>query len=184
MKPTLRVLVLAFLCWGCAAHLTYINDYPMSSATFSTHDGLMRGLIPDGWFISREDTLVPTLDAWLVKNDFSASISLRELSVDPATSRKIREDGLEFLAKLSMKFHDTPEARAVLFTQPNVFELKGNKYCEYEIRNLEVHPRIIVFSAGEKYFECEARAAKSGWSEPELHQLFRAQQSVLASLSR
>ncbi len=168
--------------WGCRAHLTYVNDYPMSSTTFTTRDGALRGLIPQGWFRSHEDTLTPTLDAWLVKNDFSASISLRILSVDPFTLQIIRKEGLEFLAKLSMKFHGTADAKAVTFSEPNVFEFKENKYCEYELFAPDRHERIIVFAAGEKYFECEARAAKGGWSEADVRQLFRTQQSVIASL--
>jgi hypothetical protein len=183
VKFILHVLFLSLLVWGCRAHLTYINDYPMSTATFVTRDGLIRGAVPEGWFISHEDTLVPTLTAWLVKNDFSASISLRELSVDPATARQIKNDGLDFLAKLSMKFHEAPAGRNVSSTQPNNFEMKGIKFCEYESGGPESRSRVIVFSASGRYFECEAQAAKSGWSEKDLNQLFRIQQSVIASLS-
>ena len=183
MKTFFRILFFSLLMWGCRAHLTYVNDYPMSTTAFVTRDGLMRGMIPQGWFISHEDTLVPTLDAWLVKNDFSATISLTVLAVDPLTSQTVQKEGLGFLAKLSMKFHEIAGSKAVTFSQPNVFELQGKKFCEYEIFGPDFHQRVVVFPAGQKYFECEARAAKNGWSEEEIHQLFRTQQSVIASLS-
>lgn len=183
MKSLSRFLLLTLLVWGCRAHLSYINDYPMSTTTFVTNDGMVRGSVPEGWFVSHEDTLVPTLTAWLVKNDFSASISFRELSVDPVTGRDIQKKGLELLARLSMRFHETAGTKSVPPPHPNTFELMNNRFCEYEIGGPDSRSRIVVFSARGRYYECEAQSAKGGWSENDLHQLFRIQQSVVASLT-
>jgi hypothetical protein len=183
VKTGLYVVFLSLLLWGCRAHLAYINDYPMSTKSFTTRDGNLRGLVPQGWFFSKDDTLTPALSAWLVKDDFTASISLRELSLDHIARERVQKDGLGLLATLSMKFHDEPGTDSIPSTQFKSFELQGKKFCDYEFRRPETRSRIIVFAIGGRYYECEAQPARKGWREEEINQLFRVQQSVIATLS-
>ncbi len=183
MKSPYRLVIISLLLWGCRAHLAYVNDYPMSNVAFSTRDQNLKGLVPQGWFSSRDDSLTPTLAAWLIKDDYSASISIRELFLDPITTRQVQNEGLEFLARISMGFHSERLTEKSPAWQPTTFEMKGRKFCHYEILTKQSQSRVVVFSAGGRYYECEAQPAQPGLDEKQIKELFRIQQSVLASLA-
>ncbi|HUN66080.1 MAG TPA: hypothetical protein VMW43_08245 [Bacteroidota bacterium] len=180
MARALCALLLLALA-GCSSPPPPDHDYPMGPLTFAVRGSSLHGTIPAGWFVPASDTLTPALDAWLVREDFSASISLREISPDAESRRRIAKEGMILLASMSMAFRDAgtiipPSA------PPSVFRIHEREFGRYETDNSGCLGAVVVFTHGGKYYECEARQHKQGLGEEDMAQLRRAQLAVLFSL--
>lgn len=163
----------------------YNNDYPLTedfayslSADFSVN-------IPEGWFTS-EDNECKCIDLWLIREDFSATISfvpLDFLSSNPAN--QLEEDLLKEavlysktrrMAKLQENFHP--------YETDEYFKLRGNQYAAYQYIGDEGLPiRVVLFSYNGAYFEVSAVPSQqvgSGVVNPS--DLFRIQQTVISSI--
>ena len=173
-------IVLTFILASCAAKLPYSTDFPLTQKSFHSRDGLLTGKIPQGWFSSTEDTLAPSLQVWLVRDDLFASISIKELKLDSSTKQQVEKEGLELLARISSGFNsDAPNIKI----EPQEFKLRGKAFCSYELNYDNIKKRVVVFSINWKYYECTAGTLKGSWSAFELSRMFTAQQTVLASIS-
>lgn len=174
-------LLFALFLVSCATKLPYSINYPLTQQTFSSRDETFFGLVPHGWFASSVDTLAPALLVWLVREDFSAVLTVRELHLDQLSSKRVDKDGLRLLASISMAAHNE-SSQAHSTQSPAEYSLKGKTFCSYEVNENDVQKRIVVFSAKRKYFECEALPIKGSWSRENVTELFSAQQAMLASL--
>lgn len=181
MTKNVACCFLAILFVSCAASIPYSSDYPLTQESFRSRDGILNGRVPQGWFSSTDDTLGSALTAWFIRDDLSASLSLKELKLDRLTSQRVTSEGLKLLAHLSALFHVTQNAIPEI--KPEEFEMQGKKYCAYECGLDRDKCRIVVFAAGGKYYECEARAVKGTWSTNDFNSIFSVQQTLLASLS-
>jgi hypothetical protein len=173
-------LFLSFLGIACAVHYPYVSDYPLTPEVFRTRDGTLTGRVPHGWFCSTDDTLAPALIAWLIKDDFSAALSIRELKLDPLTMKSVQDEGLALLASISYGMNG--DGISMRDDRLQEFSYAHQHYVGYEIGSGIQSRRVVVFSSGGKYYECEIRAISGTWTPPELTRLFTIQQSVLASL--
>ena len=176
------VLFLSLLLVSCAARLPYSYDYPLTNQTFFSRDGSFYGLVPQGWFASTGDTLAPALAAWLVKEDFSASLTLRELQLDQLSSKRVEKEGLELLANISIELHRGDSPMTELVIPPKEYTMHDRKFCGYEVHNGDRQNRIVVFSARGKYYESEAIQLKGQWQWEDAMKLFMAQQAFLYSI--
>jgi hypothetical protein len=131
MKYRIILLFLSIVFVSCAAKIPYASNYPLTSQYFHSHDGMLSGRIPQGWFSSAEDTLAPSLMVWLIKEDFSATIVLKELKLDSLTVQHVKKEGLELLARISLRFQAEYNSSQILTLQE--FEIRGKKYCGYEV---------------------------------------------------
>jgi len=182
VKHPLGLVLLSLVLASCAGTLPYAADYPLTTETFLSRDGLLGGRIPRGWVFSSVDTLTPALLAWLVKEDFSASLSLQELHLDRLSSERVGSEGLSLLARMSLQFQSDP-AGAQLTAGPKEFKTGGKIFCGYEILAGGERKRVVVFAARGRYYECRAAPLKGLWSDAELARLFEAQQVMLSSLT-
>ena len=181
MKQYVVSLLAALLSISCAASLPYGIDYPLTEQMFRSRDGVFRGRIPKGWFSSTEDTVIPSVVAWLVKDDLSAAIGIRQLTLDPLSTSRVVKEGLELLAHISAGLHRSEGAQ--VSASPKSFEMRGTKFCSYEVSNGGSFRRIVVFTARGRYYECDAVPVKSPGSAGDLAKMFTAQQTLLSSLS-
>lgn len=182
MSRSSVVIILAFLIASCTASLPYATDYPLSENVFRSRDGNFGGNVPRGWFDSSDDTLAPTLLMWLIREDFSAALTVQELRLDRLSLQRVEREGLPLLARISAGFHPADKSVIPSSLELKEFELGGNKFCSYELPVSEGRSRVVVFGAKGKYYECEAHTLKGRWTGDELVRMFTAQQSVLASL--
>jgi len=181
-KHSTVVLFLSLLFVSCAAKLPYSFDYPLTNETFFSRDGSFYGLVPQGWFASTGDTLAPALSAWLVKEDFSAVLTLRELQLDQLSSNRVEIEGLELLANISVATHNGDSSITELVIPPKEYTMHDRKYCGYEVHNGDRQERIVVFSAKGRYYESEAIQLQGRWQRDETMKLFMAQQALLFSI--
>jgi len=180
MVRTTCAILLALFLWSCAATLPYAADYPLTGEHFHSNDGVLTGTIPKGWFYSTDDSVDASLAAWLIKQDFSAVLLIRELSLDRETSREVEREGMTFLATTSAGLH--LDAAGESSIQPQEFELHQVRFCGYEVPGHAGRIRVVVFTVRGRYYECEARPVKGRWTDDELKRMFSAQQSLLSSL--
>jgi hypothetical protein len=172
-------LLLALLLASCAATVPYSTEYPLTPALFHSRDSAFSGRIPAGWFSSTEDTLAPALAAWLIREDYGATLAVRELRLDRLSQANVKSDGLTLLAKLNAAFeHHSAEMREV-----KEYKIGGKQFCGYEYGPSDSPGRVVVFAAGAKYYSCTARRVRGTWSKSDFTALFSAQESVLGSLT-
>ncbi len=180
-KETLAAVLLAFLCGACAASLPYAVDYPMTLETFHSRDGVLTARVPQGWFSTTSDTLAPSLVAWLIRDDFSATLAVRELKLDRLAARQVEREGLKLLALVSSGMHGETSSGPPQALRE--FEMQGKKFCSYELQSGKVRTRIVVFAARGRYYECEAQPVKGIWSADDVARMFTAQQTLLWSMT-
>lgn len=180
--------VLAFIMHACAAaevRPLYNSDYPLTedyayslSADFSVN-------IPRGWFTS-EDNECNCIDLWLIRDDFSATISFTPigfLNTNSAaqTQEEIIKEAVLYskaqrMAKLQENFRP--------YETDEYFKLRGNQCAAYQYIGDEGLPiRVVLFSYNGKYFEVSAVPSQqvgSGVVNPA--ELFRIQQTVISSI--
>lgn len=174
--------LVCFFLISCAAPLPYSLNYPLSNEPFFSRDGSFYGLVPEGWFVSSGDSLAPALSAWLVKEDFTAVLTIRELHLDPLSSAQVERKGLILLANISIAIHSADSSITAIVVPPKEYSMQGRKFCSYEVYNGDIQKRIVVFAGKGKYYESEAVTTKGAWLWDDLVRLFTAQQAFLASL--
>ncbi|MBI1805253.1 MAG: hypothetical protein HY033_10600 [Ignavibacteriae bacterium] len=176
-------LALSMFMMACAGSLRYSSDYPLRSETFRSRDSAFSGRVPQGWFASSDDSLAPAFVAWLIRDDFSATLAVRELLLDQLTVKHIRKEGLNLLARIDVGLREnTKDKQSGFVVEPKIFEIGGRKFCSYELMEGTVKTRVVVFEAKEKYYECEAKPSKEKWTQEDLMLLFTAQQTFLSAL--
>ena len=183
MKQNAVLLVLSFLLASCAASLPYATDYPLTKESFRSRDGVLKGQIPQGWVSASEDTLAPALMAWLIKEDFSATLAVEELRLDARSRRRVEEEGLKLLAHLSLSFPQRTLSQPKVLDPPKEFNMRGKQVCSYEVESGGERRRVVVFSAKGRFYECKAIAVKGKTSPQEVVRLYTAQQTLLSSLT-
>jgi hypothetical protein len=182
VKQYLLFLFLGFLFASCAtSSLPYTADYPLTDQLFHSRDRMFSGKIPRGWFSSTDDSLGSAVNALLIKEDYSATLTMKEIKLDHLASERVQNEGLKFLARLSTLFKQErgPDTELIM----TEFELRGKSYCGYERMLGEITTRVVVFTTKGKYYECEIQLMKKRWSGEETKQMFTLQQTVLASLA-
>lgn len=177
------VLLFALLVAGCASSLPYASDYPLTDEVFRSRDGVLAGKVPKGWFSSTDESVAPALLAWIVKEDFSATLALSAIALDAESDRQVGKDGLALLARISFALQRGISSTASMTAEPREFDLSGKKFCGYEITDGGTRKRIVVFGARGKYYECIAMSSHPGPGADEATRMFNAQQTLLASLS-
>ena len=177
MASTLLLIFLSLLVCSCGTSIPYKPDSPMQTTRFTARDGAFSASVPQGWIVS-DDSIAPELSAWLLREDLAAGIAIRELHPDKMTQERISHEGMKLLASISAGFHEN----AAVTVEPKEFDMRGRKYCSYELDKGANRQRLVVFQSGNRYFECEAAAVKGEWRPSEIDKLFSVQQSVLSSI--
>ncbi|MBI5021496.1 MAG: hypothetical protein HZB59_08680 [Ignavibacteriales bacterium] len=179
MRLIIPLFIITFLS-GCAVKLPYLSTYPLSEQYFHSRDGTFYGNVPVGWFSASDDTLGPAVVVWLLKEDFTCTITVNELKLDHFSRNLIAKDGLDILAKLSAAAYgkDIPDSDF----EPMLFRLRAKDFCSYELPKNDETRRIVLFEAKGRYYECTAYKLKGEWSEEDFKNLFTVQQSVLGSI--
>ena len=180
MINKLGIPLLAFVIASCAASFTYTTNSPMTDTVVRSRDGVLRGKIPQGWFSATEDSLGSAATLLLISDIGGTTITVTPIILDILAFEHIQSHGLPLLAGISASSRS--EEPGAVTTEPQEFELRGRKFCSYEITKGPARSRIVVFSVKGKYYECEARGGENGISSERVVRLFTAQQSFLSSL--
>ena len=181
--PTL-LLSAALIAFSCASRPPDASTYPLLATSVQTADGALIARIPMGWNSPPSDTLPSGVDAWLVSDDRAAFMALREINLDRPTGQRVRQEGLELLARLSIAFRsDSAHAAASVPVKASV--LNDLKVCSYELATAGEWKSVIVMTLKGRFYECEANVA--GGTAEVTRRVSEAQKAFcisLATLSR
>lgn len=175
------LLAAGFLSCSAPAHRA---EVPLTRETFQSSDGILQGFIPQGWFASTDPELTPHLLAWLVRDDYGATLSFQEIRVDPKTAQEIDKTGLALLAEISFRLKKAERPSAYLTAPPRMQSSGEKKSCRYEYIPEEGAARtaVIVFRADSRFFESSASSTRATETPEEYQQLLDVQEAVIASL--
>lgn len=180
MKKYLSIIIFVFMisCGGGIASI-YQRDYPLSKEMAYSKTSNLYVNLPSGWF-SAEDNEYNRTDLWIVKNDYSESITFRKMNLDETVQKEIDGNGLDKITFYSKTFTKVKLGKDFSnFSNEEVFEMNGKTFAAYEYLNKNHIPvRVVVFRQYDKYYESEAISKTSG----NVQELFKIQNSVLSTI--
>ena len=162
MKSGRSFALLATIAFSSCTTGTYRSEVQLSNTTFESSDGLLKGQVPEGWFVSTDSEIAPHLAAWLIRNDYGAALTFQEIRLDEASAQYVAEEGLRYLADVSFHLKLAEESDAFLVTKPTESSIRGKSFCSYEYNS----PRnggavsIAVFRSGRRFYESSAYPLK------------------------
>ncbi len=151
----------------------------------STSDGALRVLRPEGWLRTSDPKNAPSILLWLVREDYSASLSFSPIKMDPGLYQTLRKENLTAVAKVSLSLKERNAEDSVTIVQPvELFKVGGRICAAYEYRIAAAEPviRVVVFDTGSRFMECVLYPASVSVTPAENRRLFELQQAVLSSL--
>lgn len=163
----------------------YVAAAELTKDYVAAKDGSLRVLRPEGWQKTSDPKNAPGILLWLVREDYSASISFTPMKMDPALYQTLKKEGQEAVAKVSLSLKERIAEDSVTVVQPvELFKVGGRICAGYEYRVGAAKPviRVVVFDAGSRFMECALYPATVSVTPAENRRLFEVQQTVLASL--
>lgn len=200
MKPLFLLLLLSTILAACSGgeetstardeeamprKYRYGAGAALSADVVSTPDGTLRVRRPEGWVRTSDPKNAPSILLWLVREDYSASISFAQIRMDPALYQTLTRDNITAVAKVSLSLKERSAEDSVTVVQPvERFRVGGRICAAYEYRLAAASPviRVVVFDTGSRFMECAMYPATGTVTPEENRQLFEVQQSVLASM--
>ena len=145
-------LAVSLLAMSCAS-TSRVPDF-LSREYFTSKDGLVRYRLPLGWLNASDDPPSSSDIIWLVRDDFAATISMKEVVVDEQTRREIDRSGLGRIAELTLAL--VSGERGVNVVNPPVSGWShGMRVCRYEYAtgSSSDTASVILIDNGEKVYE-------------------------------
>lgn len=123
---------------------------------------------------------------WLIKDDYSGSITLQEIQLDSSTRSRIKKDGLQLLCEISNSFKKESADDYYLSREPELFIMNEKQYCGYEyyFDNTSKRIRVVIFQVGEKFYECSAIPLTGVWFDKDLREMYNAMHAFINTFGR
>lgn len=175
-------LIILVSCTGTSS--LYNDDYPLTTDAVKSKPGNIAVNIPKDWF-SADDNKENKIDLWLIKDDYTATISFIPVNVEENDGTRFANSSLDKIkeySKLSQKLAHLNNYIDML--KDETFELNKTKISTYQFAGKDgVAYRCALFKIGDQYYECTA-AAKPPHSKEKLNEIFSAQNAVLKSIKK
>lgn len=182
-KNFVRLIIFFFIfLFSCSGPSSLYNfDFPLTSDVSVSRTTELQVNIPRGWFTA-EDNKDEKIDLWLIKDDYSATISFVRINPDEETLNSSSQNALKKIKEYSKlnnqlahrdKFIDLlkNESFEVNDMDMEVYQFAGSKYLY----------RVVVIPYKNVYYECSASIVP-GQSKEEITKVFTTQNSVLQSI--
>jgi len=183
-KILLLILILVLSGCGSSFNSLYESNYPLTSHRIFSRAGTLSVKVPEEWFAA-EDNEKNIFDIWLVKNDYSASMSLVPLNIDEKISEEISISGVEGLLQISKSFRKLESSFGYAETlSSEFFEYNGIEYASYQyLKNNNLKERVIIFLYHRVPYELTVSCEISEMCDDQfMHELFIIQNAVLLSI--
>ncbi len=174
----LALLITALLWPGCGAPPP---APPRLSPSYNiSRDGFLHYRIPIGWYDVTADSQSHGNAIWLLRNDYTATITVNEIRIDQSARSELAQQGLSTLARLTM-FLSSKDKGALLQKPPEDFMLHDRRCCSYEL----VMPgngdilRTVLYDVGGKVY---AVAALRGGNAKDAAELGAVQMAFVEGL--
>ncbi len=186
IQKVFTLFLLSILFSFCASAPYYSYNYPLTSELVYSSDKSLNALLPYGWFATNNNSNAKLFLFWLIKEDYSGSITLQEIYLDTSIQGRIKSDGLKLLAEISNGFKKESSDDYFLSKEPELFMMNGKEYWAYEYYadNTSKRIRVIVFQIGEKFYECSAVPLTGVWFEKDLKEMYEAMHAFVNSFGK
>ncbi|MFH1197220.1 MAG: hypothetical protein V1720_16095 [bacterium] len=157
------------------------SNYTLTNEIITAKSSGLTMRVPQGWF-SAEENENKIIDAWLIKDNYSASISLVPLSFDEQIKNKYDIDDLTGVLNISQLFKKAETGSTYKETgETEFFKLNSIDIAAYQFLGKDTQKiRVAIFQYDNQYYEFTAMPANGkNISEQEL---FGVQNSVLSSI--
>lgn len=153
-------------CWPIALSLfmiacasgPHVSVSHFSQEYSTSRSGGLRYRLPDGWLNSSDDAPSPNVLIWLVRADFAAMLSVREVMIDEETRSEITRSGLERLGDLTLSLSSSGSGISIV-QRPTLSAIGGLKACSYDYAEAGSKDRvhIILMDTGNRVYEVSTR---------------------------
>lgn len=182
LKLIISVILLLFLFSCSSSTSIYKSDYPLTSDIANSESQTLTVNIPKGWFTA-DDNQENKSDLWLVRDDYSATISFTPIIFDEEIKDRYGNSNLSEIvnySKLSQKLAHLNKFIDLLKNES--FEMNGIKFNSYQFAGKQGNLyRVVVFEYGDHFYECIA-VIKPPQSAEKKNEIFSTQNSVLNSI--
>ena len=112
-------------------------------------------VLPEGWTDITFKSNNPSVLLWIVNQDYSASMVLREFQADDSTKKILLKEDACFMANISLrlKLADDSVQRRITRTPETVSKLSNS--CTYVYDENGLLRRVIVFNKQNRMYELE-----------------------------
>ncbi|MGE5350720.1 MAG: hypothetical protein ACM3P0_01465 [Acidobacteriota bacterium] len=159
-------------------------DYPLTNDTVYSASSDLTFRVPRGW-TRAESGDNKSLDLWLIRKDFSATMNLVALNADSIFKAQAVEDSLLFALNYSRQLKiNRMGAGYKPVREDEYFNFNKKKFGAYEYEGTEGLPvRVVIFTYKGRYFEFSAVPTQTvGQIKVDPKDLFRVQQSLIATV--
>jgi len=116
-----------------------------------------------------------------MRNDYSGSIIINEITLDAAARQVVRNDGLLRLAQLTISL-SSENGGATVLQPPDIVMVNGWKLCAYEVLTASMDVvRVMLVDTGAHVYEVRA-LAEGKQRNASTAEIFSAQQNFVKSL--
>lgn len=178
MKKNISLLILLFVtaCGGGDLYINHYDELLTREKAYSKTSNIYVEL-PIDWFTA-EDNECNCTDLWLVKKDYSASITFKKINIDDQSLLQSEPDKIAEYNKLFLRAKIGNGFKG--FSGEEIFELNGKNFSAYEYENEKDQlVRVVVFKHYDKFYECEAVTKNAAVKDD----LIRIQNAVLSTLN-
>jgi len=165
-------------CGGGNASI-YNSDYPLTNEIAKSKTSKLSVKLPAGWYAA-DDNENNFIDLWLVKSDYSATLSFIPLNVDPEAVKEADKSELESVLNISKTFKKAKYGTSLkAFTNEEIFKINNDEYGAYEYTDSQNRLiRVVLLKFNNKYYELTAIPVKN----QDAQELYKIQNSILSSL--
>ena len=181
MKRFALIICTVALC-SCSTGINSVSttNYPLSNEKAYSKTSNIYVDLPDGWFVA-EDNECNCTDLWIVKDDYSASISFRKINLDEETLNNLSGNKTEKVAGYCKIFIRTKLGESFdKFFNEETFHLGEKTFTAFRyVNDKNQTVRAVVFKHYDDFFESDALSNGLG----DLNDLFTIQNAVLSTLN-
>jgi hypothetical protein len=177
------LIILTFLSFaGCGGGNSsiYSFDYPLTNETAKSKTSKLSVKMPSGWYTA-DDNENNFIELWLVKNDYSATLSFIPLNMDQETLKEdTGKSELETAISTSKTFKKAKYSSTLkAITNEEIFTIDTNQYGAYEYTDSQNRlVRVVVLKYNNRYYELTALPVKN----QDAQELYKIQNSILSTL--
>lgn len=130
------------------------SESRFSGEYLTSRNGQLRYKLPAGWLNVTNDSVSSNHTIWLVRNDFAATLSVREMVIDAGTRREANRAGLSRIAELTLALV-SGEGGVTVVIPPAESSAHGRKASMYEYISDGSGDRVhvILVDTGTKVYE-------------------------------
>ena len=138
---------------ACAS-APHISEFRFTQEYRTSRNGRLHYKLPADWLNATNDSLSSHSTIWLVRNDFAATLSVKEVIIDVETRHELQQTGLKRIAELMLALVSGERGVSVV-NSPQLVSLGNTTGCTYEY--MTGHPsdrvHVVLIDTGTNAYE-------------------------------